>query len=114
MIDDGGYGVRRLANAWSLGDIEQLRKLVPLYAAVDESHQPGKCKAALYGEKTANDYTARRTESWLRAAERALRENASTMAVVPIVELFAPDGYVARLRALGYEVVEPQRGVHSQ
>jgi hypothetical protein len=41
-------------------------------------------------------------------AERALRENASTLAVAPIPELFADNGYLAALRARGYEVVEPE------
>ena len=66
-----------------------------------------KCTVALYGEQPANDFIARRTQSWLSTAERVLRENQSTLAVVPITELFAPDGYLARLRALGSEVVEP-------
>jgi hypothetical protein len=36
-----------------------------------------------------------------------LQENKSTMAVVSLAELFAPDGYLAGLRARGYKVVEP-------
>ena len=59
------------------------------------------------GEQRANEFVARRTEAWLSAAERVLRENKSTMAVVPMAELFAPDGYLAGLRARGYKVVEP-------
>jgi len=46
-------------------------------------------------------------EAWLGTAERALLENKSTMAVVSMAELFAPDGYLAGLRARGYKVVEP-------
>ena len=30
------------------------------------------------------------------------------MAVVPMSELFAPDGYLAALRAEGYEIEEPE------
>ena len=44
----------------------------------------------------------------MKEASRALQENRSTMAVVPIAELFAPDGYLAGLRANGFEVVEPE------
>jgi hypothetical protein len=47
-------------------------------------------------------------KGWLGEAERALRNNRSTMAVVLMSELFAPNGYLAALRARGYEVVEPQ------
>ena len=107
IVEDGGSGLRRLANAWSVGDIDALRQLVPVYA-LQPGHQENKCSVALYGgEQRANEFVARRTDAWLSAAERALRENKSTMAVVSIAELFAPDGYLAGLRARGYEVVEP-------
>lgn len=108
-LDDGGSGIRRLANAWSVGDIDELRRLVPLYAALNQSHNASKCLVALYGgEQQANAYIERQTEAWLSAAERALHENRSTMAVVPIAELFDGEGYLARLREKGYEVVAPQ------
>jgi len=107
IVEDGGSGLRRLANAWSVGDISALRQLVPLYA-LQPTHQESTCTVALYGgEQRANEFVARRTEAWLREAERALRENKSTMAVVSMAELFAPDGYLAALRARGYKVVEP-------
>ena len=107
IVEDGGNGLRRLANAWSVGDIAALRQLVPVYA-LQPTHQESKCTVALYGgEQRANEFVARRTEAWLSAAERALRENKRTMAVVPIAELFAPDGYLASLRTRGYKVVEP-------
>jgi uncharacterized protein YbaP (TraB family) len=107
IVEDGGNGLRRLANAWSVGDIPALRQLVPLYA-LQPNHQENKCTVALYGgEQRANEFVARRTEAWLAGAERALRENKSTMAVISMAELFAPDGYLAGLRARGYKVVEP-------
>ncbi len=107
IVEDGGTGLRRLANAWSIGDIAALRHLVPVYA-LQPTHQESKCTVALYGgEQRANEFVARRTEAWLSAADRALRENKSTMAVVPMAELFAPDGYLAGLRARGFKVVEP-------
>jgi predicted ArsR family transcriptional regulator len=59
------------------------------------------------GEQRANEFVARRTAAWLKEAERVLRDNKSTMAVVSMAELFAPDGYLAELRARGYKVVEP-------
>jgi uncharacterized protein YbaP (TraB family) len=107
IVEDGGSGLRRLANAWSVGDIPALRQLVPLYA-LQPTHQESICTVALYGgEQRANEFVARRTEAWLKEAERALRENKSTMAVISMAELFAPDGYLAGLRARGYKVVEP-------
>ena len=108
IVEDGGSGLRRLANAWSVGDVVALRQLVPLYALQPDHHE-SKCTVALYaGEQRANEFVARRTEAWLAEADRALRDNRSTMAVVPMAELFAPDGYLAGLRARGYMVVEPE------
>ena len=108
ILEDGGSGARRLANAWSTGAIGELRLLVPLYAWANANHEADKCTAVAYGgEQRANDFIARRTESWISEASRALQENRSTMAVVPMAELFAPDGYLAGLRAMGFEVTEP-------
>ena len=69
----------------------------------------GECANAMHGtEQNARDYKLRRTQYWLAEAERALKENRSTMAVVLMSELFEPDGYLAALRAKGYEVIEPK------
>jgi len=107
MVEDGGAGLRRLANAWSVGDIAALRQLVPVYA-LQPTHHENRCTDALYGGKRrADEFVARRTEVWLKEAERALRDNRSTMAVISMAELFAPDGYLAGLRARGYQVAEP-------
>jgi uncharacterized protein YbaP (TraB family) len=107
IVEDGGDGLVSLANAWSVGDIPALRKLVPRYA-LQPTHQENECTVALYGgEQKASEFVARRTEAWLSAAEQSLKKNKSTMAVVSMAELFAPDGYLALLRARGYKVVEP-------
>jgi hypothetical protein len=109
VLGDGGAGVRSLANAWAVGDIDALRRLVPDYGLFTDGFRSTTCIAAAYGgQKSFDEYTAKRTNSWLTEAERALRENENTVAVVPIPELFATDGYLAALRARGYEVVEPQ------
>jgi hypothetical protein len=107
-IGDGGTGVRRLANAWSIGDIPALRQLVPVYSFSRDGFRSGECAAAMHGgEKQAADYKRRRTQMWLNQAKRALKNNKRTMAVVPMSELFATDGYLAALRAAGYEIEEP-------
>ncbi len=107
-IGDGGDGVRRLANAWSQGEIATLRELVPLYSFSRDGFRAGPCAAAMHGgEKQAAAYKRKRTQSWLAQAKRALRSNPRTMAVVPMSELFASDGYLAALRAEGYEIEEP-------
>lgn len=107
-IGDGGAGVRQLANAWSEGDIPELRQLVPVYSFSRDGFRADECAAAMHGGKRqAADYKRKRTQLWLQQAKRALRNNVRTMAVVPMSELFAPDGYLAALRAEGYEIEEP-------
>ncbi|HET7809531.1 MAG TPA: TraB/GumN family protein [Steroidobacteraceae bacterium] len=108
-IKDGGNGVKRLANAWSIGDIDALRRLVPPYSFSRDGFRADECAAAMRGgEQPAREYNAKRQEAWLAAAERALWYNKRTMAVVLMSEIFAPDGYLAGLRAKGYEIEEPK------
>jgi TraB/PrgY/gumN family len=107
-IGDGGVGLKQMGNAWAVGDIKTLRELVPVYSFSRDGFRSGECAAAMHGgEDKARDYKARRTEAWLAQAERALKKNQSTLAVVLMSELFAPDGYLAALRAKGYRIVEP-------
>lgn len=108
-LGDGAVGVRKLANAWSVGDIPTLRKLVPTYSFSRDGFRSGECAAAMHGgKKEAAAYKQKRTQSWMKEAKRALKNNKRTMAVVPMSELFASDGYLAKLRAEGYEIEEPQ------
>jgi hypothetical protein len=44
---------------------------------------------------------------WIAAAEAALAKNKSTFAVLQLHQLKDPDGHIAKLRELGYEVEEP-------
>lgn len=108
-IEDGGNGVLLLANAWSVGSISALRELVPSYSFSRDGFRSGECAAAMHGgEQQAREYKLRRNKFWLEEAERALKHNRSTMAVVLMSELFEPDGYLAELRAKGYEITEPR------
>ncbi len=108
-IEDGGRGVRRLANAWSVGDIEALRRLVPAYSFSRDGFRTAECATAMRGgEQQLREYNQRRTQAWLDRAERALRRNRSTIAVVLMSEIFAADGYLAGLRDRGYEIAEPE------
>jgi uncharacterized protein YbaP (TraB family) len=109
ILEDGGFGIRRLANAWSIGDIDQLRNLVPAYEATNAHWGADEFTMCLRGgPQRAREYFEQRTTAWLRESERVLRDHRSTVAVMPIGWLLAPDGYVAQLRARGYEVVEPE------
>jgi hypothetical protein len=109
VLEDGGSGVKRLANAWSVGDIESLRELVPTYSFSRDGFRADECAAAMRGgDKQSLEFKTVRIQGWLKEAERALKENRSTMAVALMTDMFAADGYIAELRARGYEVVEPR------
>jgi TraB family protein len=108
-LEDGGAGLKRLANAWSVGDIEALRELVPTFSFSRDGLRSGECAAAMRGgEEELKQYNQERIQGWLKEAERALKNNRSTMAVVLMSELFEKDGYLEALRARGYKIVEPE------
>lgn len=97
--------MRVRANAWAAGDVEALRRLAPV-------DQASACIAvvmnsSLVQERGLADLPERATSAWLGAAEAALARNASTVAVLSIDRILAPDGVVARLEARGYEVQHP-------
>jgi uncharacterized protein YbaP (TraB family) len=93
--------LRRLANAWATGDIGTLRQLVTRQQAFP-------CLPALFdSDQRAKDIVARHREQLLAATEQALKARKTTFAVVSMDELFAPDGWLATLRARGYGVKEP-------
>ena len=44
---------------------------------------------------------------WTAAAEKSLAANQTTFAIVPLAKLMRDDGYLAGLRAKGYDVEAP-------
>ena len=93
------------ANAWAEGDVETLRNL-------PYRNQFTACNEALTSNGIARkqgmqDIQARIENEWLSAAEKALRENTTTFAVLPISQVLQPDGLLQRLLAKGYMVEEP-------
>ena len=94
------------ANAWADGNLETLR-------ALPFPDQNAACREAILSATVAekngmHDLTARVEAAWLASAEAALGKNASTFALLPIGRLMADDGYLAALRARGYEIVAPE------
>jgi uncharacterized protein YbaP (TraB family) len=93
--------LQRLAKAWSMGDIDALRELVL-------RQKPYECLLAMYdSEQRAKDMIARHSAQWLATAQLALKSRQTSLALVPIEELFTSDGWLAALRARGYQVQEP-------
>jgi hypothetical protein len=107
-----------LANAWAHGDVGALRTLhdqpeagTECDNAMEMALTAGDSALAVSARKMAANYERNETEgriqleaNWIKAARAALDRNLSTFAVLPIRELVAFDGYVAKLKELGYEV----------
>jgi TraB/PrgY/gumN family len=109
------------ANAWALGNIDALRNLNqepdigtdcddPIQAAILAG---GNANSARFKELDEQDNRLRKQGKeqaqldWIAAARKALDKNRSTFAVLPIHDVVSATGYLAELKALGYEVEEP-------
>jgi uncharacterized protein YbaP (TraB family) len=97
--------MRLRANAWAVGDIDALRRL-------PYPDQREACKAALESNAELRQrMDAALTEidaKWIAAAQKALDENPSTLAVLPMTELLGSDRRLAMLKARGYTVEPPE------
>jgi len=91
---------RERALAWSVGDIDVLRSRSLL-------QQQEACWSALLTSPKIAAIRRDFDQSWLDLAVDSLERYQTTLAVVPMIELFKPDGIVARMRARGYTVEEP-------
>jgi hypothetical protein len=93
------------ANAWAEGDIEALRNLPyrNQFTACGEAFTDN----AIVRRQGMHDLEARLENEWMAVAERALRENDTTFAVLPMSQLLQPNGLLQRLVAKGYMVEEP-------
>ena len=94
--------MRARANAWATGDINALRQL-------PYPDNVGACTAVVTGSQLAQDEGLADVETqmaalWIAAAEDAIAKNTSTFAMLPMAELLKPNGYVAQLKARGYQV----------
>jgi uncharacterized protein YbaP (TraB family) len=105
-LDNDLEATRQRANAWAIGDIDALRRLAPT------SNPQEACIAAVGANPRLHaQLEAARVDmdhAWLAAAEQALRDNASSFAVLPMDELLRPDRRLAMLAARGYTVEAPE------
>lgn len=117
---------RQLANAWASGDVQTMRNLhrnqkirdlveerctYALTSALNE----GDSKDAAHARKMFDDAmwhveqaSVQSQINWVAAAQKSLDKNESTVAVLPVADVFRPDGHLEKLRALGYTVEEPR------
>ena len=98
--------IKSRANAWARGYVDEFRG-VPLPGGEEDA-----C-LLLLGQssefETIEQLRAELRNLWLAAAERALATNASTFAMLDIVELLREDGLLGELETRGYEIVVPSR-----
>lgn len=97
--------MKRRANAWAKGDITEIR-------ALPSSDQRVACETAIMNAsfiKTLGmqDISAQIEASWLAAVEKALAANKVTVSTLTIRQLSLQNNYLAKLKAKGYTVVEP-------
>jgi uncharacterized protein YbaP (TraB family) len=100
-------GMRVRANAWAIGDIAKMR-------ALTYPDQAEACRAAMTGSawmkglKGAEDLEARGKAAWLAAVEKALANNRSTFALLPVSKAMNAGGYLDALKEKGYVVEQPE------
>ncbi|MXW03392.1 MAG: hypothetical protein F4X59_14900 [Holophagales bacterium] len=92
----------RLATAWAVGDLASIR-------AHSGDSATGVCDffTLALDPEVLSQAVSRVRALWLENVDRALSDNESTFAVLPLGDLLLPDGLLSRLRQRGYEVVEP-------
>ncbi len=92
----------RLAAAWAVGDLASIR-------THSGDSATGVCDSSTlpFDPQVLSQIESRVWALWLENVDRALRDNESTFAVLPLGALLRADGPLSWLRQRGYEVVEP-------
>ena len=90
----------RLAAAWAVGDLASIR-------AHSGDSATGVCNFTVFDREVLSQIESRIWAIWFENVDRALSNNDSTFAVLPLEDLLRADGPLSQLRERGYEVVEP-------
>ena len=94
----------RLASAWAEGDLASLRA-----HPGDSATEACDFRRLAPHPEELNQIESRSWELWLENADRALSNNGSTFAILPLGDLLRPDGPLSRFRERGYDVLEPDQ-----
>lgn len=100
-------GMKLRANAWALGDLEELARLP--YVDHRQACNDVLLHSVFAAERGLGDLPERIRAAWLEAAEETLAVNDSSFAVLPIHTLLRLDGLLAALGERGYTIVPPTR-----
>lgn len=104
-LDHGLVQATLRANAWATGDIDTLRTI---FSQVQQDACLSTIDESQFAKALGIDDIGDRVEkSWIAAAEHALDQNHQTVAVLPMHELLAPNGYLSVLQSDGYNVQAP-------
>ncbi len=101
--------MKQRANAWAEGDIEALRDIKFKQTAESPCETLQRVGNAAIANGELADLTAQMEAKWFNAADSALANHATSFAVLNINELLKQDGWLAKLRARGYRVLEPDQ-----
>ena len=88
------------ARAWALGDVALLRRL-------PHTDNRSTCLEAVSGSARVRALVAQAQQDWMTAAVQALDQNRTTLALQSMDLLLGPDGTLATLRRMGYQVEGP-------
>jgi hypothetical protein len=93
-------GMKQRANAWAIGDADALKRF-------DYPDPQGNCLDALFSAPGFVELRDELYSKWLAEAEHALATYDTSFSVLPMWELVAADGLLAKLAARGYTVTAP-------
>jgi uncharacterized protein YbaP (TraB family) len=88
------------ARAWALGDVALLRRL-------PHTDNRATCLDAVSGSARVRALFAQAQQDWMTAAEQALAQNRTTLALQSMDLLLGPDGTLAAFKRMGYLVEGP-------
>lgn len=92
----------RLAAAWAVGDMASLRA-----HPGDSATRACDSFTLAFDPEVLSQVESRSWKLWLENVDRALTDNDSSFAILPLSYLLRRDGPLSWLRERGYEVVEP-------
>lgn len=98
--------MRSRANAWSIGDLERLRELAgsnPRSACIETL-----LETDVLRRHGLADLEIRVRDAWLETVDKTMSEHRVSLALMPIAELLAADGYLQQLERRGYRVEAPE------
>ncbi|HEY0065379.1 MAG TPA: TraB/GumN family protein [Telluria sp.] len=99
--------MRVRANAWAVGDIEQIQK-ISFVDAERACNDAMTSSPALRNSPEFQSLNARMQDAWLAAVDKALDQNSSTFGTLSISRLLDPNGVLQALEARGYTVQRPE------